>query len=115
MTNRMPDRSDQIKALASESRLEVLRLLSRPGVEFAHQESANPNEVGVCMNMIAERMGVTQPTISRHIDLLRRAGFLKVLKQQKWSYCSRNEEALREYRDWFSTSLSIEADENGSG
>lgn len=107
MTNRIADRSDQIKALASESRLEILRLLIEPGTEFAGQESADPETVGVCMNMIAERMGVSQPTISRHIDLLRRAGFLTVRKQQKWSYCRRDESALAEYYRWFAAALDI--------
>lgn len=109
MTKRVPDRSDQIKALSSESRLEILRLLIHPGQEFAHQESADPETTGVCMNMIAERMGVTQPTISRHIDLLRRAGFLTVKKQQKWSYCRRDEAALAEYHQWLSEDLKINA------
>lgn len=107
MTKRMTDRSDQIKALASETRMEILRLLLTPAKEFAHQESADPAEVGVCMNLIAERMGVAQPTISRHIDLLRRAGFLKIRKQQKWSYCLRDEESLKEYCDWLSQTLGV--------
>ncbi|MFN3208093.1 MAG: ArsR/SmtB family transcription factor [Roseovarius sp.] len=109
MTNRIADRADQVKALASESRLEILRLLTRPGTEFAAQQSADPETTGVCMNMIAERMGVSQPTISRHIDLLRRAGFLAVRKQQKWSYCRRDEDALAEYHRWLAETLGITA------
>jgi ArsR family transcriptional regulator len=104
----MTDRTDQIKAMASESRMEILRLLLEPRKEFPHQESADPGDVGVCMNLIAERLGVAQPTISRHIDLLRRAGFLKITKRQKWSYCLRNESALRDYHRWLSKSLGIE-------
>ena len=108
MTNHMSNRTDQIKALSSDSRLEILRLLVHPAIEFPHQESADPAQVGVCMNMIADRLGVSQPTISRHIDLLRRAGFLIIRKQQKWSYCSRNEDALQDYHQWLSKSLSIQ-------
>jgi len=104
----MADRSDQIKALSSESRMEILRLLKNPGQEFSHQESADPGDFGVCMNLIAERMGVAQPTISRHIELLRRADFLEIRKQQKWSYCSRNEQALTDYHRWLSASLAIQ-------
>lgn len=37
---------------------------------------------------------MTQPTISRHLDILRRAGFIKVHKQQKWSYCTRDDKAI---------------------
>lgn len=104
----MTDRDDQIKALSSASRMEILRLLLDPRNTFPHQESADPGELGVCMNLIAEKMGVSQPTISRHIDLLRRAGFLAVKKQHKWSYCSRNEDALQDYHRWLSDTLGIE-------
>lgn len=110
MTMNMSDRSEQIKALSSESRLEIMRLLIAPGEEFAHQESADPAETGVCMNLIAERLGVSQPTVSRHIDLLRRAGFLTVKRQQKWSYCQRDEEALRDYHLWLAQHIGIEPD-----
>jgi len=103
----MASRSDQIKALASENRMQILRLLIEPKTEFGHQESADPETVGVCMNLIADRLGVSQPTISRHIELLRRAGFLTVRKQQKWSYCSRDEEALRDYHQWLAGSLGV--------
>lgn len=103
----MSDRNDQIKALASENRMEILRLLKEPAGNFSHQESADPAVVGVCMNLIAERLGVSQPTISRHIDLLRRAGFINVRRQQNWSYCSRDEECLSDYHDWLQEWLKI--------
>lgn len=104
---KQPDRGDQFKALASESRLEILRLLDDPARYFGHQESADPVETGVCMQLIAEKMGVSQPTISRHIDLLRRAGFLTVLKQQKWHYCSRDEDVLAEYYRWLGDEMRV--------
>ena len=110
MTNHMAERPDQIKALASENRMHILRLLIEPRKEFAHQESADPETVGVCMNLIADRLGVSQPTVSRHIELLHRAGFLKIRKQQKWSYCSRDEEALREYHQWLAGTLGVRQD-----
>jgi len=103
----MASRTDQIKAMASENRMQILRLLIEPGKDFSHQESADPETVGVCMNLIADRLGVSQPTVSRHIELLHRAGFLTVRKQQKWSYCSRDEAALREYHAWLAGSLGI--------
>ena len=103
----MPNREDQIKALASEMRMEVLRILDDPARYFSHQESADPVEAGVCVQLIAEHFGVSQPTMSRHIELLRRAGFLASKRQQKWTYCSRNEGALSEYSDWLKGSLNI--------
>ncbi len=96
----MTDRSSQIRALASEQRLLVLRLLKAPGEHFARQTSADPVEFGVCLTHIAEELGVSQPTTSRHVDLLRQAGFITVRRQGKWSYCKRDEAALGEYLAW---------------
>lgn len=109
MTNHMAERIDQIKALSSEIRIEILRLLDDPAGNFGHQESADPLATGVCMNLIAERLGLSQPTTSRHIELLRRAGFLRVRRQQKWSYCSRDEDALSDYHNWLGRQLSVKS------
>lgn len=107
MTICMSTREDQIKAMASELRMEVLRVLHRPRKYFGHQESANPVKTGVCVQLLAEHFGVSQPTMSRHIDLLRRANFITAKRQQKWTYCSRNETALADYANWMRRSLKI--------
>ncbi|NMM44264.1 winged helix-turn-helix transcriptional regulator [Rhodospirillaceae bacterium KN72] len=101
------DRSMQIKAMASDTRLEVLRLLSDPGRHFGHQWSADPVEFGVCMTMIAEALSISQPTVSRHLDILRQAGFITVRKHLKWSYCKRDDAAIRGYLDWMAKDLSL--------
>ncbi|MEM8876522.1 MAG: helix-turn-helix domain-containing protein [Pseudomonadota bacterium] len=106
----MSNREDQIKALASELRLDILRILDDAGQHFSHQESADPVEFGVCIQLLAERFGVSQPTMSRHIELLKRAGFITVKRQQKWAYCSRNNMRLAEYADWMRKSLNIRAE-----
>lgn len=103
----MANREDQVRALANQTRIEILRLLDRPLEHFARQESADPVETGVCVQLIAEHFGVSQPTMSRHIELLKRAGFINATRQQKWVYCSRNEAALAEYADWLIASLHI--------
>lgn len=85
--------------------MEILRLLAQPRKHFGKQGSADPVAFGVCMTLIAEALSVTQPTISRHLDILRRAGFIKVHKQQKWSYCTRDEKAIGAYLDWLRRQL----------
>jgi ArsR family transcriptional regulator len=101
------DRSIQIKAMASEPRLTVLRLLAEPQKHFGHQWSADPAEFGVCMSLIAEALQVAQPTASRHLDILKQAGFITVKKHLKWSYCKRDEAALRDYLRWLSNDMSL--------
>lgn len=107
MTKHMTNREDQVKALANETRIEVLRVLDQPLKYFSKQESADPVGTGVCVQLIAEHFGVSQPTMSRHIELLKRADFIVAKRQKKWTYCSRNEQALAEYADWLKASLNI--------
>lgn len=105
----MSNREDQVKALSNETRLEVLRLLDDPAAHFSMQASADPAQFGVCVLLLAEHFSVSQPTMSRHIELLKRAGFIRAKRQQKWTYCSRDEAALAEYANWLNTSLNIKA------
>ena len=102
------DRSIQMKALASEPRLKVLQLLAEPKQHFGDQWSADPAEFGVCMTLIAEALEVAQPTASRHLDILRQAGFIAVRKHMKWSYCKRDEAAIQDYLNWLSKEIRLE-------
>lgn len=99
------DRSTQIRAMASPARMTILRLLADQKGNFGQQYSADPAEFGICMTLIAGKMGVTQPTVSRHLDILRQAGFIVVKRQHKWSYCRRNEIAIHDYLDWLRNEL----------
>ncbi len=103
----MTNRTDQVKALANDTRLEMLRLLDEPGVHFSKQESADPVEMGVCVQFLAEHFGVSQPTMSRHVEVLRRSEFLVTKRHQNWTYCSRNEPALADYAEWLKGTLNI--------
>lgn len=105
----MVNREDQVKALAHNTRLEILRVLDDAGRHFAKQESADPVKIGVCVQLLAEHFEVSQPTISRHIELLKRAGFINTVRQQTWTYCSRNEQALLDYTDWLVASLHVKS------
>jgi len=102
-------RSMQIKAMASEVRMSILRYLVDAKKHFGHQWSADPAEFGVCMTLIAEAMDISQPTTSRHLDILKQAGFITVRKHQKWSYCKRDEAVIQDYLAWLQQQLSIRA------
>ena len=87
--------------------MRILKLLAEPEAHFKGQWSADPVTFGVCMTLIAEAIGVTQPTASRHIDILRQAGFITVRRHAKWSYCRRDEAAIRDYLDWLKLDLQV--------
>jgi ArsR family transcriptional regulator len=100
-------RSLQLKALSSEPRLKILQLLVEPKKNFSHQYSADPEEIGVCMTLIADALEVTQPTISRHLDILKQARLITVKRHMKWSYCQRDELEIQNYLEWLKVELSI--------
>lgn len=99
------DRSIQMKAMSSDVRLTILRLLAKPHEHFADQWSADPVEQGVCMTLIANALDVAQPTASRHLEILRQAGFITVSKSHKWSYCKRDDCVVRGYLEWLALEL----------
>lgn len=100
MKANMSNREIQIKALSSPVRLRILELLKDPASNFADQKSADPKLIGVCMHLIADRLNLSPSTITRHVDLLRQAEFVKIQKVHKWSYCTRHESALQGYYTW---------------
>ncbi len=103
----MSKREAQIKALASDQRLKILKLLSHPKRHFSDQWSADPVKFGVCMTLIAKALGVSQPTLSRHMELLRLAGFVTTKRHERWVYCQRDEGALSEYHRWLGRKLGV--------
>lgn len=46
-------------------------------------------------------------TASRHVELLRQAGFITVRRHRKWSYGKRNEAALAEYLAWLAEETGV--------
>ncbi|MEL7254606.1 MAG: metalloregulator ArsR/SmtB family transcription factor [Pseudomonadota bacterium] len=101
----MADHFEQSKALSSEARVAILEWLRAPYDHFAHQETGDPREIGVCVTLITQKLGMAQPTVSRHLELLRRAGFLKVEKIGRWSFFKRNETGIAAYKEWLNDHL----------
>lgn len=100
-----PIRVEQSKALAGEPRLLILQWLKEPDTHFCHQTTGDPEALGVCVSLIAEKLQMSQPTVSRHLELLKRAGFLRARKIGKWSFYSRDEAALNGYKSWLDTQI----------
>lgn len=101
----MPDRLEQSKALASEARYAILEWLTDPDAIFPHQVTGKPSEIGVCVTLLTEKLGMAQPTVSRHLELLRRAGFVTADKIGRWSFYRRDEAAIADYKEWIHDNL----------
>lgn len=53
---------------------------------------------GVCGLLIAEKLGVSQPTASEHLKVLSRAGLVRPKRIKQWTFYKRDENRIRELK-----------------
>ena len=73
-------------ALASDKRLNILEWLADPTANFPPQRDGDLEEDGVCAVFIAEKLGVSQPTTSRHMKILLDAALITAKAQRGWTF-----------------------------
>jgi DNA-binding transcriptional ArsR family regulator len=89
------DISAALRALANERRLQVLDWLKDPRAHFREQVDGDLVEDGVCGLLIAEKLGVSQPTVTEHMKLLVEIGAVRARRIKQWTFYKRDEERLR--------------------
>lgn len=88
------DLEGALKALASDKRLKILDWLKDVQANFPPQEHGDPVTEGACNLFIVEKLGVSQPTGSRHLKVLVEAGLVVATRRKGWTYYRRNEDAI---------------------
>jgi ArsR family transcriptional regulator len=88
------DAAPVLKALANERRLRILGWLKDPRAHFRPQVDGNLVEDGVCGVLIAEKLGVTAPTLSEHMRILTDAGLVRAKRIKGWTMYKRDEKAI---------------------
>jgi DNA-binding transcriptional ArsR family regulator len=83
-----------LRALASERRLAILDWLRDPRAHFRPQVDGDLVKDGVCGLLIAEKLGVSQPTASEHLKILVQAGLLRGKRIKQWTFYRRDESAI---------------------
>ncbi|MFN6970252.1 MAG: ArsR/SmtB family transcription factor [Rheinheimera sp.] len=86
---------EMIKALSHPIRRDILNWLKQPDLYFADQE--HPLSLGVCAGKIDQKTGLSQSTVSNHLAILQRAGFISSKKVGQWNFFSRNEAAVQAF------------------
>src|SRR5579863_5427682 len=87
-----------IQALANERRLQILEWLKNPKAHFRPQVDGDLVADGVCAALIAEKLGISQPTLSEHMRVLSRCGLVRSKKIKQWTFYKRNEARIREIK-----------------
>src|SRR5438094_3129543 len=77
--------ADRFRALADPTRVRIMNLLIR-----------NPE---LCVCDLNANFDLSQPTISHHLGLLRKAGLVEATTRGRWAFYRANEEAIRALAD----------------
>jgi len=85
---------DVLKARGNERRLQILEWLKTPRAHFREQVDGDLVDDGVCGVLIAEKLGVTQPTLSEHMRILVQADLVTPKRIKQWTFYRRNEAAI---------------------
>ena len=87
-----------IRALANERRLQVLEWLKDPEAHFRPQVDGDLVKDGVCLALIAEKLGVSQTTATEHMKVLSRAGLVRSKRIKQWTFYKRDETRIKEIK-----------------
>ena len=87
----------QLRALDSPRRLQILRWLKDPTRHFPPQVDGDLEKDGVCGLLIAQKLGVSQPTVSDHMRLLVQSGLVRAKRIKQWTFYRRDERRISEF------------------
>lgn len=90
--------ADVFRALASPRRLQILEWLRDPVAHFPPQRDGDLVRDGVCVIFIAEKLGVSQPTATTHLQALARAGLVTSKRMGQWTFYKRDERSIRAFK-----------------
>jgi DNA-binding transcriptional ArsR family regulator len=105
MTSELENLEDALRALANDRRLQIMEWLKDPRAHFRPQVDGDLVEDGVCTLLIAEKLEVSQPTVSEHLKLLSQAGLIRGKRIKQWVFYKRDEARIRAVKKAIQTTL----------
>jgi DNA-binding transcriptional ArsR family regulator len=90
--------AEVFKVLASARRMHVLEWLRDPRRHFPPQRDGDLVDDGVCLLFIADKLGVSQPAATAHMQALKRAGLVTSKKVGQWTFYKRDDAAIADLK-----------------
>ena len=87
-----------LRALANERRLQILEWLKDPRRHFRPQVDGDLVDDGVCAVLLAEKLRISQPTLSEHMRVLSQAGLVRSKRIKQWTFYRRDEARIKEVK-----------------
>ena len=91
--------SDRVlRAIANGRRLQILEWLRSPTEHFPPQVDGDLVKDGVCGILIAQKLSVSQPTVSEHLKILSQAGLIRGKRIKQWTFYRRDEAKIKDLK-----------------
>jgi len=87
-----------MRAIANGRRLQILEWLRSPTEHFPPQVDGDLVKDGVCGILIAQKLGVSQPTVSEHLKILSQAGLIRGKRIKQWTFYRRDEAKIKDLK-----------------
>jgi len=94
-----------LQALANDRRLQILEWLKDPEANFRPQVDGDLIKDGVCAVLIAEKLGVSQPTLSEHMRVLCQAKLVQAKRIKQWTFYKRDERVIKQFKKTMTSDL----------
>jgi len=96
MNKQAIETTDILKALSNEQRFVIVGWLADPRAHFPEQQDGDLVEDGVCVGFITEKIGLSQPTVTGHLNILANAGIVTSKRIKNWVFYKLIPEQLNE-------------------
>jgi DNA-binding transcriptional ArsR family regulator len=94
-----------IQAMSNARRLKILEWLKKPADNFPPQVDGDLLKDGVCAVLIAQKLGISQPTLSEHMRVLCQARLVDSKRIKQWTFYRRNEARIKEIKRAITSNL----------
>jgi ArsR family transcriptional regulator len=94
-----------LRAMANDRRLLILSWLKDPRKHFPEQSDGDLVDDGVCGVFIADKLGLSQPTVSEHLRVLSQAGLLRGKRIKQWTFYKRDEKRIAQIKQMILRSI----------
>jgi DNA-binding transcriptional ArsR family regulator len=88
---------EMLNALANRQRMTILMWLTEPEKHFPPQQDGDLVDDGVCVGFITEKIGLSQPTVTTHMQTLAKAGLVIPTKIKNWVYYRLDDAAIDDF------------------
>jgi DNA-binding transcriptional ArsR family regulator len=105
MTDVIESTAAGLRALANPRRLMIMQWLINPTRNFPPQRDGDLVEDGVCVGFITKKIGLSQPAVTEHMQVLANAGLVSSKKVKNWVFYKADRAKLADFLGALETTL----------